>query len=778
MHIYDRMLIEWHDLTGAQGGSGQPHGPVVERVLNYDLETREVILINIFDAESYPDLILDPRAFPILRSLAQIEEAYEHGSLIILENDPFAHLIRPEDTIKLKHREDRDKAWEEVATLLEKEDSDLLLNSGERGARVADLCKNTRRQNKQGKEVQLSKTTVNKRLRLWWQSGRKKNAFLPDFEQCGGPGKQRLSDTPEINDYHPKLGRRSSLALVEGKKEIGIGIRMTPEIYRKFELGINKFYKTTEQRTLKQAFDLIIAKHFNVGYEISDGKPKPILPDAEKLPTFRQFHYWYNTVRNPTDEAKKRQGEREYNLKSREILGDSTQMAFAPGSLYQIDSTIANLYLVSALDRTHIIGRPVLYNCVDVFSRALVGFCVTLEGPSWIGAMLALDNVTRNKAEFCAEYDIAIDYDEWPCNGCPKGILADRAEFEGYNADNLVNAFGMAVHISGPYRADWKGIVERSFGLSDERVVKFTPGYVPARGKSRGDPDYDLKAALTLDEFRKLLIYYALDYNMNHYLKGYRKDEFMIADHVPRYPIDIWNWGIRSRGGCLSPLNQEIFRLNFLPRIMASVTPRGIHLPGTNLYYSSEHSLSNGYFVRARTKGDWRVEIAHDPRTTKCIYLPLDRGMKLDVCELTPACKNLPAHDWHEAVDYHVLEQAALQAGETRRQKSSATIQAQKDGLVAGAVEATRIAHAAAGPQSKSARRKSRRDNRAAEKQMEREKGAWLLGGAAQDNALNQSTTSSHADGSSNNEEYIAPSSKISRIEELLENEWNSNGKK
>lgn len=211
---------------------------------------------------------------------------------------------------------------------------------------------------------------------------------------------------------------------------------------------------------------------------------------------------------------------------------------------------------------------------------------------------------------------------------------------------------------------------------------------------------------------------------------------------------------------------------------MASVTPLGIQLPGTNLYYYSEYTLNNKYFVRARTKGNWRVEIAHDPRTTKCIYLPLDGGMTLDICEPTPACKNLPAHDWHEAVDYYVLEQAALQAGETRRQKSSATIQAQKDQLVSQAVEATRIAHAAVGPQSKSARRKGRNDNRAMEKQIEREKGAWLLGAAAQDNTLNQSINSTSDNGSSDNNEYIAPSSNLSRIEELLDEGWNSNEKK
>ncbi|HEY2975968.1 MAG TPA: hypothetical protein VGJ48_25870, partial [Pyrinomonadaceae bacterium] len=160
-------------------------------------------------------------------------------------------------------------------------------------------------------------------------------------------------------------------------------------------------------------------------------------------------------------------------LKSRQMLGDPRKMGFAPGSLYQIDATILNLYLVSALDRTRIVGRAVLYNCIDVFSSALPGFAIMLEGPSWVGAMLALDNVCMDKVAFCAELGIDITEDEWPCKGLPTALLADRGELEGYNADTLVNAFGMRVHNTGVRRADWKGFVERSFGLADEKVVKF-----------------------------------------------------------------------------------------------------------------------------------------------------------------------------------------------------------------------------------------------------------------------------------------------------------------
>jgi hypothetical protein len=119
-----------------------------------------------------------------------------------------------------------------------------------------------------------------------------------------------------------------------------------------------------------------------------------------------------------------------------------------------------------------------------------------------------------------------------------------------------------------------------------------------------------------------------------------------------------------------------------------------------------------------------------------------------------------------------------MQAGETRRQKSSAKLQAQKDTIVSKAVEAKEIAHAAVGHQSKNAQRRGRRDNRAAEKQMERERGAWQLGETAQGNAPTHPSKSSHPNGHSDSGEYIAPSSKINLIEEILDNDWNSNGKK
>jgi hypothetical protein len=752
------MLLEFlGSLEGSPSEETREYRPV-ERVLNFNPDTGELILINIDD----------PEAWPVLWRLDDIQALNKSGLLIEIKTDPFLRLMRPEQDIKKKHRESRDRAWDEVAGLLQNETDELMLDPRIRGQIIRAHCERTATVNRQGKPTKLSMTTARKRLRFYWQSGRKKNAFLPDFEKCGASGKPRVAESTEVTEEHPKVGRRSALAIAGKKLTTGIGIRMTAEVYRKFELGTNKFY-VGEKRCLKQTYDLLINKYFHVDYEVVKGVVVPVLPEADKLPSFGQYKYWYYKVRDNNNDSRARKGEREYNTEMRPITGVSSHMSFGPGYLYQIDSTIADIYLVSQLDRTRIIGRSVLYSIIDVYSIALAGFCVTLEGPSWLSGIMALDNAFSNKVELCAEYGIEIEESQWPIGGLPKGLLADRGEFEGYDADRLVDSLGIRVHNTGPFRPDWKGYVERHFGIAKERTVKFLPGYVPPMGRSRGDPDYDLKAALTLNEFREILTLHALDYNMNYYLKNYRKSEFMISNRVQRYPLDIWEYGI-TRTGLLTDLPRDIVRLNLLPRVRGSITPAGIHFPQTNLYYDSDYVLEQGWLARAREKGNTPIEFVHDPRTTKFIYLPIDGGQKLDVCGLTPACRNLPDHDWHDARDYYTLEAAAAQAAETRRLRSGARLQAARENLASNAIEKTRAAHAAAGHLSKRARRMGRRQNRAEEKQMEREQNAWLLGAAgAEGTQSGQESPETSSSRSSDDVGYVPPTSRIDLIDELLE---------
>ncbi|MCI0363698.1 MAG: Mu transposase C-terminal domain-containing protein, partial [Phycisphaerales bacterium] len=209
------------------------------------------------------------------------------------------------------------------------------------------------------------------------------------------------------------------------------------------------------------------------------------------------------------------------------------------------------------------------------------------------------------------------------------------------------------------------------FRIANDKFIHFMPGAV-IRQRDRGEADHRLDAVLTLDEFRKLFICHVLNHNASHYLSDYQKDSFMIADAVERYPLDLWNWGIRNCSGHLRTLPREIVRLNLLPRKQAAITPQGIRFE-PELYYTCELALREGWFARTGRRGASKIEVAYDPRSVDLIYLCLEGGRRLEVCHLTAAsAKAFCGRDWHEVIDYSALEAQAKDAARTRFIRSEA----------------------------------------------------------------------------------------------------------
>src|SRR5690606_24251979 len=79
------------------------------------------------------------------------------------------------------------------------------------------------------------------------------------------------------------------------------------------------------------------------------------------------------------------------------------------GHYYEIDATIADIYLVSSEDVNKIIGKPTLYLIIDRKSRLIVGFYFGLENASWNGAMQAILCISENKRGLCARYGVRSD---------------------------------------------------------------------------------------------------------------------------------------------------------------------------------------------------------------------------------------------------------------------------------------------------------------------------------------------------------------------------------
>lgn len=301
-------LTEWPQLTDNQSG------PPTERILWLDAYSSDVIVIRLFDE----------RALPVRRLCRELIDAISANEARILQADPYSYLLRPENEIKESHRRRRDEAWKLIEELTINTNPQFLLSPTVRGPIIRRLAKSNGR----------TKKIIYDYLRRYWQGGGIRNALLPAFNKCGGRGKRRLSEDSNA----PKLGRKSSLSKAKG---YSLGVRITPDIERRFKEGARRFYEKPSEIKLTDAYNLTLKTFFHKGFVLEDGMPIPVLPPSEELPSLKQFRYWYeNYYRDLKREQTSRSGEREYNLKGRELLGDSTQMASGPGSLYQIDAII------------------------------------------------------------------------------------------------------------------------------------------------------------------------------------------------------------------------------------------------------------------------------------------------------------------------------------------------------------------------------------------------------------------------------------------------------
>ena len=101
-------------------------------------------------------------------------------------------------------------------------------------------------------------------------------------------------------------------------------------------------------------------------------------PDAK--PTVRQLQYFINTHFPYRHIRRRRYGDKDWNLHGRELLSTADGDVQGPGDRFQIDATVADVYLVSQFDRRRIVRRPVLYFVIDVFSRLITGLYVGFEG--------------------------------------------------------------------------------------------------------------------------------------------------------------------------------------------------------------------------------------------------------------------------------------------------------------------------------------------------------------------------------------------------------------
>ncbi|MDY0236318.1 MAG: Mu transposase C-terminal domain-containing protein [Gudongella sp.] len=545
------------------------------KIFLYDLDKDWLDLIKM-DLKELGEAILDGEYYTI-------DEIYKNviNGRILSQNDI----------------EKRDKAWNIIQGIYEITGDDGILDKKIRSFAIK----------KMSAKHNISDRTVREYLKRFFNLGMIKDALIPDNRNSGRKTNSNATEN--------KMGEKRICPDAKG-------ISIDDNIQKIFKTSINKFYNTSKKASLKTAYELMVKEYFSTRGIGDDGRELIKVNDPSNLPTFSQFKYWHYKNRDLIKEIIGRDGAKNYNLKSRAVLHSSTDEAISPASIYQVDATIGDFYLVSSYNNKEIIGRPTIYLVLDVFTRMVCGVHISLGSASYINAAMALLNSATDKKKFCSEYDIDIISQEWPAKHICKRILADRGELESTGIETVVEKLGLHLSNTASYRGDMKAIVERYFKLLQDAIKPFLTGVIRDDFQKRGAPDYRLTATLNLHQFTKIVIK-TIIYLNNSYLPAYERDEAMISDNVSAIPTELWEWGIRNRSGSLRHVDEDILKFYLLPRDKARVTGKGIVYK--NIRYTCDKALKERWFERARENGSWSIDIMFDPRIAEYIYI-LDKN--------------------------------------------------------------------------------------------------------------------------------------------------------
>lgn len=385
-----------------------------------------------------------------------------------------------------------------------------------------------------------------------------------------------------------------------------------------FTWAVDTFYYSAKKMSLRSAYDLMLLSR----YTDQDGHLIDCHPSWH---SFRHFFYDRNSHRKSRTTIS-RNGLTDYQRNKRPLFGSAMDWKDKVGA-FQMDATQADIYLVSRLDKSAVIGRPNIYMAVDTATQLIAGIYVGLDAGEQ-AVINCLANAAMDKVEFCNRYGIEIKKDEWPNTGLPGEIITDKGkEFIGTRMEELAMKYGIEFESLPPFRPDGKGLVEKTFDLIQQKYkpVLRGKGVIEPDAQERWAVDYRSQAVLTLEDFTKVVIHCVL------YLNSCRIIQNAQAGEATPVAAELWKWYEEQGQSMVIPVSGETLYQFGLPRKTATLSRKGIGNNG--LWYISKDYKK---LLERKRIGD-TVQIAYDPENVSQVYL-VD-GMEYLPFELASYCK-------------------------------------------------------------------------------------------------------------------------------------------
>jgi putative transposase len=331
-----------------------------------------------------------------------------------------------------------------------------------------------------------------------------------------------------------------------------------------------------------------------------------------------------------------------------------------PNAVVQIDHTPVDVIVVDEKHRLPI-GRPYLTIAIDVATKMITGFRMTLDPPSASSAGLCVAHAICGKEHWLAKREILA---EWPIQGKMEMIHLDNAkEFRGKMLERACSAYGIIIENRPNGQPNYGPHVERAFRTFMQESHSL-PGSTFSNVSKKLEYDSEGHACFTLSELEMWFTVFVVYCYHNQPHRGINK----------MAPIKLFNQMVHGTDtmpgvGLPAPVeDEETLRLHFTPYVSRAIQRDGVVIDNVH-YYSPLlrkwvarkdplDSSKNRQYIFARDPRDISQVYFFDPETETYASIPYLNNTRpaISLWELNAVKKQLSDTEYHR-IDENIIFQ-------------------------------------------------------------------------------------------------------------------------
>lgn len=494
--------------------------------------------------------------------------------------------------------------------------------------------------------------------------GLDEKSLKPRRDGCGGPGIKRPCDRGDaVAPGRKKAGRKTR----EQRIALAYGIVFDPTqpgMSSEWAAAIRAADK--QIKTPKPAWptrcDQIVRSAFCAKAREIDGEIVLVKPNIGQYPNDKQIQRVLTIDKTRLERLIERTTKAHFKMARRGLIARNWRGVAGPNHTWAIDSTVGDIYLRSSVNRAWIVGRPIVYVIVDIWSTAVVGFYVCLCGPSWNTAKISLFNASAYPALVAELWGYQPILTLAPAPTMCYSLMCDRGEYLSQGHRQTAIKLLPLTSYAPPYRGDLKGLVEVLHRIEKDAQFLFIPGAMDHRRAElelrKVNPE---DCVFTVREYTQYLYELFTDYNLTADRRN-RLDAHMLTAGAFPSPAGLWHWGHAIGIGFRRNVEEADLITELLPSAKGRVRRDAVRHAGCD--YTSMEIEQAQWTAYARNFGGRDIPINYYPGAMGPIWTPNTGGaglLKLHISDESRASPEITAEEWADCIALAAMKNPMVQ---------------------------------------------------------------------------------------------------------------------